>query len=366
MKQINVMIKPASSACNMRCAYCFYADESRIRQVPSYGLMSRDTARCILEKFASCGAEHWSFAFQGGEPTLAGLGFFEDFAAMERQLGYTAGNTAHAIQTNGLTADADWASLWKRENYLVGLSLDGSHDVHDYFRRDAAGKGSYSRVLQTARLLEKAQVPFNILTVVTPSAARHIQSIFNGYKKLGFKYQQYITCLDPLEGEAEGFVPDEKTLAQFLKQLFDLWFRELQAGNYISVRFFDNLVYMLRGEQPELCSMSGHCNVQYLIEADGSVYPCDFYALDEYRLGNILADSIEDIDRRRIDTGFIQQSMQPPEECRRCRYAPLCRNGCRRERSGGPSGRNIHCEAYKEFYEYALPRLRAVAAAQGR
>lgn len=361
MKQYSIMIKPGSALCNMRCRYCFYEDESSLRETASYGIMPQSTARRILEAFREQRGDRYAFVFQGGEPTLAGLDFFKGFSAMERELGYDKSRVSHAIQTNGQLIDRQWTGYFKENEYLVGLSLDGTREIHDYFRPDAAGEGTYRKVIRAAKLMDEAGVPFNILTVVTPSLARHISSVFRDFVKHDFRHQQYIICLPPMQEGEPGFTPDEATLARFLKQLFDLWYNEFMAGRYISVRYFDNLVYMLQGHSPELCSMCGHCSIQYLIEADGSVYPCDFYALDEYRLGNILSDSVEDIDRRRIELGFIQQSMTAPEECKRCRWAALCRNGCRRERQGGPGGRNIHCQAYTSFFEHAYPRLMQIA-----
>lgn len=366
MKQYSIMIKPASALCNMRCRYCFYEDESSLRGTAHCGLMSAATARRILEAFRAQQADRYAFVFQGGEPTLAGIEFFRAFSAMERELGYDKGRVSHAIQTNGLLMDAQWAEYFKENRYLVGLSLDGTRDIHDHFRPDAAGEGSYKRVIKAAELMNKAGVDFNILTVVTPSLARHIGSVFRDLVKHDFRYQQYIICLPPMREGEQSYTPDENTLERFLKQLFDLWYNEFMAGNYISVRYFDNLVYMLQGQPPELCSMCGHCNIQYLIEADGSVYPCDFYALDEYRLGNILTDSIEDIDRRRMELGFIQTSMAVPEECKKCKWAALCRNGCRRERQDGPGGKNIHCRAYRSFFEHAYPGLMQIARMTAR
>lgn len=363
MKRYSVMIKPSSALCNMRCGYCFYADEAALRSEARRGIMSEAVSRAILEKFRAAGGDSYAFVFQGGEPTLAGLEFFRRFSAMERELGYPEKGTSHAIQTNGLLIDRDWAAFLKEKDYLVGLSLDGTRDIHDYFRPDAQGRGTYKSVTAAAELLGAADVPFNILSVVTPALARHISSVFSDFKKRGFDYQQYIICLPPMEPGAKCHTPDEKTLSRFLIQLFDLWYRELMAGHYVSVRYFDNLVRLLRAEPPELCSMCGHCSIQYLIEADGSVYPCDFYALDEYCLGNILTDSLEAIDRRRMELGFIQSSMTPPDGCRACRWKYLCRNGCRRER--GEDGVNIHCSAYKEFFEHACPGLVQIARMTG-
>ena len=144
-----------------------------------------------------------------------------------------------------------------------------------------------------------------------------------------------------------------------MKTLFDLWYRELEQGRYWSIRYFDNLLWMLEGHAPEQCSMRGCCGLQYLVEADGSVYPCDFYGLDEYRLGNIRDDAWEDLDRTRESLGFVEASRRVPEKCGQCQWYPLCRNGCRRDRvlEGGELGRSYYCEAYAGFFAYALPRL---------
>lgn len=362
MKHYHVMIKPASAACNMRCRYCFYAEESCSRQTANYGLMPQEVLQSVLEKFLRQPAAGCTFAFQGGEPTMAGLPFFQQFVRFEKALSQGRANIHHAIQTNGLLLDGAWADFFKEHRFLVGLSIDGTKDIHNYFRVTPGGTGTYHKALAAAELLSRQNVPFNVLTVVTPAVARHIVSIFRNYKKLGFFHQQYIPCLPPLDGSPDRFTPDARLLGSFWKQLFDLWYSELTQGHYISIRFFDNLVYMLQNRPPELCSMSGRCSIQYLIEADGSVFPCDFYALDEYKLGNIRSDSLEEIDRRRDELQFIQSSLRPPPECRSCRWAFLCRNGCRRERSPGPSGKNIHCEALRDFFPYAYRRLVQAAA----
>ena len=144
-----------------------------------------------------------------------------------------------------------------------------------------------------------------------------------------------------------------------MKTLFDLWYQELANGRYWSVRYFDNLVWMLDGHAPEQCSMRGCCGLQYLVEADGSVYPCDFYGLDEYRMGNVLCHSWQELDQARRSLRFIENSQVAPQECQICRWYPLCRNGCRRERlaQGAAPGKNYYCQAYAGFFAYALPRL---------
>ena len=134
------------------------------------------------------------------------------------------------------------------------------------------------------------------------------------------------------------------------------------AGHKKYPRFFDNLLLMLDRQPPEACGMLGVCGMQYVVEADGSVYPCDFYMLDDYRLGNLNTDSFQDLDQRREAIGFVEASRAPDPECRACRWLPLCRGGCRRDRDYYQDGigKNYYCEAYRQFFEYAYPRLEAL------
>ncbi len=362
MPALNLMLKPASSACNLRCAYCFYADEARNRRVSDYGIMPWPVAQSVIDKAMEAAEGAVSFLFQGGEPVLAGMDFyrrFTEYAESRRPEGLAV---QYAIQTNGTLLDQEWCTFFAENHYLVGLSLDGDMDCHDRFRRDGAGKGSFERVMNAARLLEQSGVEYNVLTVVTGYLAERIDSVFPALCKGGFHFQQYIPCLDPL-GEERGkrdYSLSPAGYEAFLKKLFDLWYGELEQGRYWSVRYFDNLVWMLMGNCPAQCSMVGRCMPQYLVEADGSVYPCDFYGLDEYRLGNICKDSWQELDRERARTGFAEASAQVPAACGACRWYGLCRNGCRRERlpEGEQPGRNYYCQAYVGFFEYAWPRLR--------
>lgn len=370
MPPLNILLKPASSACNLRCSYCFYADEASIRAVPSYGMMQEAVSRALIEKAAGAAEGSIAFLFQGGEPTLAGLKFYQDFVACARETVPSRLEVQYAIQTNGMLLDEAWCRFFRENRFLVGLSLDGTRECHDRFRRDGAGKGTYERVMRAARLLERTGVEYNVLTVVTGYLAKHVRSVFAALCRGGFRYQQYIPCLDPLE-EARGGQGYSLTPAQyesFLKTLFDLWYRELEQGRYWSIRYFDNLVWMLDGHPPEQCSMGGCCGLQYLVEADGGVYPCDFYGLDQFRLGNILENSWAELDRAREELGFIQASRQVPKECGRCPWYPLCRNGCRRDRlaDGERLGRNYYCQAYAGFFAYAIQRLRRVRGLLGR
>ncbi len=366
MPALSLLIKPASGNCNMRCRYCFYADELDNREIRSYGKMSVDTMHTIVDKAMEYGDYECTIAFQGGEPTLAGLDFYRDLVAYVTAHENPKKLKIHyALQTNGYLINEEWAEFLGKNHFLVGVSLDGLKEIHDRYRLDAAGKGTYQRVISAIRLLEKHQVEYNILTVVTAATARNGQKIYNYFKKNHFGYQQYIECLDPIgeePGQHEYSLTPEK-YGEFLKSMFDAWYLDMRSGTYVYNRYFENLMMIMAGQQPESCNMRGVCGKQWVFEADGSVYPCDFYALDQWCLGNINKNSFEEMDQKRDELGFIQWSMRQQEDCQKCRWFGLCRNGCRRNRepvTAEHTNRNYFCKSYQMFFEYAYPRLEEV------
>lgn len=363
MPPLNIMLKPASGSCNMRCKYCFYADETKHRDIPLYGMMKLDTLEAIVQKSLVYAEGSCTIGFQGGEPTLRGLDFFKKLIEFQEKYNIKKIQINNAIQTNGILIDQQWAEFFHENNFLVGLSIDGTKDVHDLNRHDAQGKGTFNRVLKAAQILSKYQVEYNILTVVTAQTARNINKIYNFFMKNGLVYQQYIPCLDSF-GEVRGDNPYSLTperYSMFLKQLFDAWYEDVKAGKFVYIRYFENIAGMVMGYPPESCGLAGQCSNQNVIEADGSVYPCDFYMLDEYRLGNLNTDSFEDIEKKRGEIGFIAESAKMDAECVSCEWNWICRGGCRRDRQTdhvGPLEKNYFCAAYKEFFPYMLPRLR--------
>lgn len=360
MPPLSILIKPASSNCNMRCSYCFYADEAMNRSVYSFGMMTEQTLEEVVRKAIAFAEGSLHIGFQGGEPTLRGLPFFRLCASLVRKYNDKGLRVSFAMQTNGILLDEEWAEFLREEHFLVGLSLDGTQAIHDRMRKDANRHGTFERVLAAADLLKRYKVDFNVLTVVTAHAAKNIDRIYSFFRKNELLYQQYIPCLDPL-GEPRGLADYSLTpalYARFMKDLFDLWYDDVLHGRFIYIRHLENLLGIVSGHRPEHCGMLGRCSMQSVIEADGSVYPCDFYVLDSYKLGNLTTDDYPQIMERLEKSMFIQESLFVSPECRSCQWARVCRGGCRRDRdAGGKIALNYFCSAYKQFYPYAMPRL---------
>ena len=366
MRNLSLLIKPASSNCNMRCQYCFYADIVGMRTVKNHGVMSLDTLEIIVRKALSVDTKYCLFGFQGGEPALAGLDFYKKLIELVKKYNHNKVQVKYTLQTNGLLIDSEWSKFFQENKFLVGLSIDAEKQFHDGLRSDSTGKGTHNRGMNAARLLVKHQVDFNILSVVTRQLASHPDKAYRFYKQNGFRYIQFIPCLNGLQDKPGEniYSLDAKIYGAFLCRIFDLWYADFIKGEYISIRSFDNYIRMLKGQAPENCAMNGFCTAYALIEADGGVYPCDFYAIDEYFLGNIKTHGFDEMlggERAKI---FISPSLYQDPVCGECAYYPICRGGCRREREPAVNGRlllNCYCEAYKQFFKHALFRMKVIA-----
>ena len=371
MKNLNYLIKPASGLCNMRCRYCFYEDEVSSRDRGNEGIMSAETAEILIRRtFDSIDrGGRVSFAFQGGEPTLAGTAFFAFFTDCVRRYNTKQVQVEYALQTNGLALSQEWADLFAREHFLVGISLDGNRAVHDALRPDAAGRATWERILRSAALLRKSRVELNILTVITKRLAKNPERIYRSLKETGISHLQFIPCLDPLDAP-RGSMPWSLTpddYGHFLCGLFDAWYADWTAGRYVSVRLFDDYIYLAMGRPPGTCATSGSCGAYLVAESDGSLYPCDFYCLDEWKLGNVGGSSPEELLHSAREREFLAAGQNHPAECARCPWRRLCFGGCRRDWIQDETGtHNYYCPAFLRFFSYAGDRIRRVAAAEMR
>lgn len=368
MKYLNYLIKPASSLCNLRCRYCFYCDIAENRSVANLGLMQPDTVQALLQEtfsqLNSGGGVH--FAFQGGEPTLAGLDFFRDFVIKGKEYNVKNVSVTYSLQTNGTLLDENWAVFLKEHDFLVGLSLDGTKDLHDLYRVDVRQEGTWSRVSSSYRLLEKHRVRTNILCVVTAQCAKHPEKVYNQLKNLGARYFQFIPCLDPLDHAEKrpGYSLSAEAYGKFLCRMFDLWYRDWTRQDYCSIRLFEDYVNILLGQpQGTTCSTCGQCGGYLVVEGDGSVYPCDFFALDKWKLGNIRENAIPELVSNPHFREFMELGQNRPAECTDCPWVPLCRGGCKNDWVGAEP-HNRYCPALKAFFTHAYQRLITVARAE--
>lgn len=183
MPAISVLMKPSSSLCNMSCDYCFYCDEAQKRTHKSYGFMTEETLKNVIRKTLLRAEGYISYAYQGGEPTLRGLDFYKQAIAFQKQYNKNNITISNSFQTNGYLLDKEWCKFFHENHFLVGLSIDGTREIHNIYRRTANNEDTFDRVVASAKLMDQYQVDYNILTVVTPQIAAHIRTIYSFYQK---------------------------------------------------------------------------------------------------------------------------------------------------------------------------------------
>ena len=353
MKELTVMIKPASGLCQMACDYCFYHDIVE-HGAPANTFMSLKTARQLIERVRQSGAQRVHFAFQGGEPLLWGQEHFDDFFEDVKDAGLDA---TYAVQTNGLWLDdAVYATLFAENDVLVGVSLDGDRALHDWARKTPDGKGTHERVIRGIEYLKKRGVRYNVLSVISANTAKHPTQLYRYYKKLGVSHVQLIPCLPPLDKGLDcRYAPTPEALGQFLVGFYRLWREDFKDGKPpFIVREFDQALATLQG-RAGYCGSRGFCTPQLIVEADGSTYPCDFYVLPEYCTGNVHTHSLEQTLQSEGMKRFADEHPAAPALCRSCRYLSVCGGGCRRMRDVYLS--DTHC-AMQALYTYMIEKER--------
>lgn len=359
MKQISLLIKPASSLCNLRCTYCFYEDVSTNREVASMGIMNDKTMHALIDKTLGLDVEQINYCFQGGEPTVAGIDYFKKFIDYVNVHNQNKTIT-YAIQTNGTLLNDEWISLFEKNAFLVGVSLDGFLENHNRFRKDANGKGTFQSIMANIRKLEKHHIDYNILTVLTHELSKKPKELFTFYQKNNLNYVQLIPCLPTLEGnpiiDRAHLTPTD--FSKFYKVFFDLWYDSYMKGKYMSVTLFDNVIPMYLKVLPGQCGMLGKCHMQLVVEGNGNVYPCDFYVLDEFCCGNINENSISEILQNERGKRFIEQPRLLCKECDTCPFLHMCHGNCKRL---SVCYYDEHYCGYKDFLKYSQEKMIKIA-----
>jgi uncharacterized protein len=304
-----------------------------------------------------------SFAFQGGEPTVAGLDYFRFFVKTAGEMCPNGVNIMYSIQTNGTLIDDSWAQFFSEHNFLVGISLDGFKEAHDINRVYPKGNGTWNTVVKSLGILRKYNVEVNALCVVTKRLARSAENAYSSLKKLGLEYMQFIACLDPIEKprgcETYSLTPD--TYSKFLKRLFDLWYHDWETGSYHSIRLFDDYVHILLGDAASTCSTCGSCGVYFVIESDGFVYPCDFFTTDKWKMGRLGDVPLSELLSTKTEN-FLSFDKEKPLECNLCKWKYICNGGCKNDWIHFDDGaKNYYCSTFKELFEYIVPRLNIIA-----
>jgi uncharacterized protein len=357
----SLLIKPVSAVCNLDCAYCFYLDRDAdpYKALPARR-MTGDTLERLVETYLFYSYPDSAFSFQGGEPALAGLAFFEKLVELQKRHGRDGQAVSNSLQTNAILLDKNWCDLFRGYNWLVGVSLDGPEEAHDQYRSNKQGGGTWRRVIEGVELLQGNRVEFNVLCVLSQANVGRARELYGFYRGLGIDYVQFIPLAEfDRQGNPLPFTITPEQYGRFLCEVFDLWWPERRK---VRIRFFDNLAEALAGQKPGACTMHETCDSYVVVEYNGDVYPCDFFVESSWKLGNVVFDSWPEIARRARRYQFASKKAVAHPECQACEYQPICHGGCPKFRHG-PRGRfedlDYFCQAYKMIYAKSIAPLRA-------
>ena len=394
-RRFHVMVKPAGSACNLDCTYCFYLGKQKLPGGPGSGHMDDDLLdQFVRDYIQSVTADEVVFSWQGGEPTLLGLEYFEKVVALQEKHAKPRQRIENDLQTNGTLLTDDWARFLKQHRFLVGLSIDGPRDIHDHYRISKHAEPTFDQVFAAAQALRKHGVRFNTLTCVNRFNASRPLDVYRFLRReLGSTYLQFIPIVAPKGFEktasqawdterlpvvgsgpahpdhAESVVtpwsvdPDE--YGYFLSRVWDEWLA--RDFGKVLVNFCETLVAQHMGLPSQICIHSEVCGKGVALEHDGDVYSCDHYVYPEYRLGNIRERSLGEMvfDPAQVKFGYAK-SEALPAYCRECEFLRDCWGECPKNRvlrtPDGEPGLNYLCPGLKRFFAHAVPEAGRIAA----
>ncbi|MBN1627487.1 MAG: anaerobic sulfatase maturase [Deltaproteobacteria bacterium] len=362
----SILVKPAGPDCNLDCAYCFYSGKSSLFPGSKSHRMTDDILMEMIRQIMAQADDKVGIAWQGGEPTLMGLGFFQKAVDLMTRFGRNH-NVGNGLQTNGLLIDKDWARFLRQYNFLVGLSIDGPEHIHDHYRRRKDGSGTWSMVCERAKLMLDQGVSVNAVGVVTDYGAEFPDEIYGFYKGIGLNYMQLIPCVETDHRNPESllsFSVSAERYGPFLCRLFDLWLADFVDGcQTTSIRFFDSILHSYVGLTPPECTLLKECGNYLVIEHNGDVYSCDFFVEPRWRVGNIKDGLLLDMLNSKKQKAFGSMKKNLPEECIECRWINHCHGGCIKDRARDKEGYSMNylCKAYKMFFQHADVRLQALA-----
>lgn len=381
------MTKPIGPLCNLDCKYCFYLEKEKLFPSNENFRMSDE----LLERYVRDYIEHQdvpeiSFAWQGGEPTLMGVNFFRKVVALQAK--YANGKRiANALQTNGTLLDDEWGEFLRKYDFLVGLSVDGPRELHDTYRVDKRQQPTFDKVMRGLGILKKHGVEFNTLTVVNRRNSQHPLPVYEFLKQIGSGFIQFIPLVErkadqhfnphglelAVPPQIEGVDPEDcpvtswsvrpEDYGRFLVAIFDQWVRR-DVGK-VFVQLFDVALGNWMGMGGGLCVFSEKCGTALALEHNGDLYSCDHYVYPEFKLGNLLNQSLGEMVGSDFQRNFGEaKSSTLPKYCRECSVRFACHGECPKHRfirtPDGEEGLNYLCAAYKKFFTHIDTPMRTM------
>ena len=382
---LHVMAKPIGPICNLDCEYCYYLHKEDLYPKTKSWRMPSETLETYIQQYIAAqpeGPDEITFAWQGGEPTLLGLEFFQRVVELEKKHARPGQKIANALQTNGVLLDEAWANFFKKENFLIGLSIDGPAEMHDHYRYDKKGKGTFRAVLDALNLLKKFEVEFNALVVVNRINSPQGKRVYSYLRDNGVEFMQFIPIVEQRgvgehaeppgdldESNPWGHLVSSRTViaeqfGQFLCDVFDEWVKR-DVGK-VFVQIFDQALAAWMGLEPSLCVFRKQCGRALAIEHNGDLYSCDHFVEPDYKLGNINDLPIIELANSERQREFGEAKLSTlPQYCLDCEVRFACNGECPKNRfietPDGNPGLNYLCAGYRKFFNHIDPLMKQMA-----
>jgi uncharacterized protein len=368
----HVMAKPTGARCNLDCAYCFFLKKERLYPDSTFRMTDEVMEQFIRQILEGHRVPEVTIAWQGGEPTLMGLDFFRRAVEVQKKYAKAGTRIENTFQTNGILLDDDWCRFFRDNDFLVGLSMDGPKNLHDVYRKDRRGRGTFGRVFEAARLLQKNRVEFNILCTVNSTNADHPLEVYRFFRdELSAPYIQFIPIVERENetGYQEGSTVTDRSVrpdqwGRFLIAIFDEWVRR-DVGRMFVVNFDGALAGWL-GMAGTVCVFAPTCGLGVALEHNGDLYSCDHFVEPDYFLGNILETPLAELvgsEKQRRFGAAKRDTL--PRYCRECAFLAVCNGECPKNRfvetPDGETGLNYLCEGYRAFFSHADRPMRMMA-----
>jgi uncharacterized protein len=394
----HVLIKPTGAICNLDCKYCFFLSKEMLYPGSRFRMAEDLLTTYFKQLLESHRAPEVDVAWQGGEPTLMGLDFFKRSIDLVGRLKRRDQRIQYTIQTNGTLLDDEWCAYFKQNNFLVGLSMDGPKDLHDVYRVNKGGSGSFDQVMRGLNLLKKHQVNFNILCTVHAANQHHPLPVYRFFRdEVGAQFIQFIPIVERVSASMlptanigwserpggdrplytiEGNQVTQRSVearayGQFLIAIFDEWLRA-DVGK-IYVQHFDSALANWFGVPGAVCVFSETCGQALALEHNGDLYSCDHFVEPAFKLGNIRDTHLVELLASPKQIKFGQDKKNTlPRYCRECEVRFACHGECPKNRfintPEGEDGLNYLCAAYKAFFTHIDGTMKIMASLlrQGR
>jgi serine-type anaerobic sulfatase-maturating enzyme len=368
----HIMAKPTGSACNLHCDYCFFLKKEKLYPGSSFRMSDEVHEAYIRQLLEAHQVPQVAVAWQGGEPTLMGLDFFRRSMELQKKYAKPGTRIENTFQTNGVLLDDEWCQFFQDNNFLIGLSVDGPKQLHDTYRKDRGGRGTFDRVVGAAHLLQKHKVEFNILCTVNRKNADHPLEVYRFFRdEVGAHYIQFIPIVerDNKTGYQEGNKVTDRSVrpdqfGRFLIGIFDEWMRKDVGTTF--VLNFDGALAGWLGMAGTVCIFGPTCGLGMALEHNGDLYSCDHFVEPSYYLGNILKTPLIDLVASEKQRRFGQDKKDSlPRYCQKCEFLSICNGECPKNRfletPDGEPGLNYLCPGYKTFFKHADRPMRIMA-----